>query len=156
MALDQQQQARVDKITALLRENTLRTDPARIALSNELAEILSPTASPQVDDKTAALAARADCLNKALTEYRWSPTDRRILAERLSDVLQEMPNGVWMPPVTTASVDPWQRPPAGLPGNIAERLADNRLPADTQQAALADLDTALTRLGPAPSGGEKP
>jgi hypothetical protein len=165
MALDPEKQARFAQVNASLLDAVTGRKPLpaweRAALSAELQQLYQADTAPQpvVDDRTAARVARADKLSKALSERRWEPGDRRILAERLTETLQSMPDdGVWTPPInTTAHADPSQLPFAMLPGGLAEKLRDNSLPAEAQELAMADLDAALSGIGAASgAGGEAP
>ena len=157
MALPSEKQTRVDAITAALRERALGKrviDPAEhAALGNELHELLTSDApaTRQVDERTPALIARADRLHKALHGYEWQSFDRAILAEKFTATLQSLPDGVWSPPALTGG--PAKRQFAILPGPLTERLRDNSLAGEAQEAAAADLDAALSGLAPAPGAG---
>ena len=161
--MDAQQQARANEITALLRDamspgKALPLEE-RTALRNELAGIYAGDAAPRpaVDAGTAALAARADMLSKALYSHRWSPPDQRIISGALFDTLQQLPNGSYSPPAIAQAADPGTLPWGMLPAGLTERLAENTTGGAGREAAAADLDAALSGLsstaGAAGGGG---
>jgi len=156
MALPPEKRQRADEIAALLNENALGKRllaPAEhAALRTELFELLASDApvTREADEGTPAIVARANALHKALHQYQWESGDRRALAEKFHETLQGMPDGAWAPPTMTGALG--KRPFAMLRAGLPDRLRDNSLAGDAQEAA-ADLDAALSGLGPAPGAG---
>lgn len=157
--MDPTHKARADEITAILREAAVGKKQLSLAerdgLRNELAALFDAerAPAPNLDDRTAGVAARAHAIGNALQRFRWSEPDRRILADVQFDMLQRMPAGAYVPSVAATPVQGTHLPVGVLPAALTEALSGrSTLPGDAREAVFGDLDTALAGLSSGSSG----
>jgi hypothetical protein len=158
MPLNSTQEARLAEINEALRADFSKAkvlQPAeRAALRSEMSGLVGEQARPAAaadPARQALLAARANAFENVLADFRWSTTDRMLVAHALSDTLAAMP-GEYTP--GAREVRPQSALPAAvLPVTLANRLGDRSLTGDAREHVIGELHQVFSDTPPPGGGG---